>query len=430
MKMSLFKVAVLGLFGLGALIGLFVFATYTSTSNSNSIGSVIIWGTLPRDDVTAALAVITRAQTTLKSVSYIEKNPATLPSELASAIATGAAPDLVFASQEQLLTLARFIAPLPPATLSARTFADTFVKAGEFFAAPQGVGYYGIPLLVDPLVLYSNRSILSSNGIPKPPATWEALIGLVPRVALLTSSRQITRGLIALGAYDNVHNARAIVSSLFLQTGVPISGYSNYGSLVADLGQKGAEPGTAVLGFYTQFSDSSKVSYTWNASLPDSQRAFLAGDLALYLGYASEARFLRSANPNLDFDVAPLPQPATAMLKSAYGLVYAMMIPNGAKNPGGAYQAAALLSNTAGKELAESTGLAPAMLSALATPPPDPTAALAYAEALYTTGWLSPAPRDTDAVFSGMIGGVMSGRTNPKAALSAAESLLGSLLQQ
>ena len=210
---------------------------------------------------------------------------------MSSAIATGAAPDLVLASQEELHTLSRFIAPIrfrrsPCVRSRIRLWKRKYPLSTE------REGYYGIPFLVDPLVLFANRSILSSSGIAKPPATWEALIGLrTERRAPLTPTRQITRGLIALGTYDNVHSARAVLSSLFLQTNIPVSSYVSSGALVADLGGSdasgGAPPGRAVLGFYTQFADPSKVSYTWNASLPDSERMFLTGDLALYLGYVS-----------------------------------------------------------------------------------------------------------------------------------------------
>lgn len=432
MKISLFQGILFGTFGLAALIGLFVFATHTGSSNQNAIGPVVIWGTLPKDDIQAALTAAGQTDATLKNVSYVQKDPATLPADLASAIATGGAPDMVLSSQEELRALGKFIAPVPLTTLSARAFTSAFIEEGGIFTAPAGSGYFGIPFLVDPLVLFVNRSILASSGVAKPPATWEALTGLVPGVTRMTPSRQIVRGLIALGTYNNVHNARGILSALFLQTGVPVSGYTNGGVLSANLGSSGAgSSGQAVLGFYTQFTDPSKVSYTWNASLQDSQQAFLAGDLALYIGYASEARYLRAANPNLDFDVAPLPQPATAALKSTYGLVYAFMIPRGAKNSAGAYQAAVLLTNSAEQTAAASaTGLAPASLNPLSIVPADPVAAVAYAEALYARGWLSPMPADTDTVFSGMIVNVISGRLNLQAALASAESSLSSLLQQ
>lgn len=434
MKISLFQGILFGVFGLAALIGLFVFATYTGKNSSNdTVGTVVLWGTLPSDAMQATLTALVQTNTALRSVSYVQKNAATLPTDLTAAIATGNAPDAILASQEELQPLARFITPIPLATLSASAFTNAFVGEGGIFSAGSA-GYYGVPFLVDPLVLFSNRSILSSSGIARPPATWEALVGLVPTIATLTPSRQITRGLIALGTYGNVHNARGILSALFLQQGVPLSSYAVSGNLAADLGvstASGIAPGPAVLGFYTQFADPSKVSYTWNASLPDSQQAFLAGDLALYLGFASEARYLRAANPNLDFAVSPLPQPATAQLKSAYGLVYAFMFPRGAKNTAGAYQAAVLLVNpTEQIAAASATGLAPATLSELAQAPSDPIAAVAYAEALYTRGWLSPAPAATDSVFSGMITNVISGRSTLETALSSAEQSLTALLQQ
>ncbi|MFZ1074894.1 MAG: extracellular solute-binding protein [Minisyncoccia bacterium] len=434
MKLSIFQIMLFSVFGVAALIGLFVFATHKSTSGTSTVGSVLIWGTLPSTDIQRALVTIGQTEAGLKTVSYVQKNPATLQADLAAAIATGDAPDLVLASQEELRPLEKFISPIPTATLPARAFTNTFIEEGNLFAVPGGAGYYGVPFLVDPLELFSNRSVLSSNGIATPPSTWESLTGLVPSIAVLTSSHQITRGLIALGTYDNVHDARGILSALFLQTSVPVTAYSSGGALSADLGISSNDansPGQAVVGFYTQFADPSKVSYTWNSSLPDSQQAFLNGDLALYIGYASEAQYFAAANPNLDFQVSPLPQPATATGKSTYGLLYAFMIPRGAKNASGAYQAAVLFTNSAEQSAAAgATGLAPATLSQLSTAPSDPTAAVAYTEALYAKGWLSPAPTDIDTVFSGMIGNVISGRLTLQAALANAESALNSLLQQ
>jgi len=436
MKISLFQGVLLGIFGLGAIIGLFVFATYTSSGGSSSaIGSVVIWGTLPADNMNVALTEITKIDASLKGVTYVQKDSATIQSELTSAIAVGSPPDLVLISQEHIIPLAKFLSPIPLSTLSVRTFTSAFTNESQLFTAPNGAGYYGVPFLVDPLVLFTNKTILASDGIATPPSTWEALTGLVPSVAQLSSSQKIIRGLIALGTYTNVHNARAILSALFQQTGVPVSTVSANSLYSVDLGISsggGVPPGQAVLRFYTQFADSSKVSYTWNSSLPDSQSAFLAGDLALYLGFASESRFLRQANPNLDFDMAPLPQPATANLKSTYGLVYAFAIPRGAVNSTGGYEAAVLLSNSTEQAIASAaTGLAPASLAVLGqASPSDPFAAVAYQSALYAQGWLSPSPFDTDKVFSGMITDVNSGRLTLDSALAYAERALAALLQQ
>src|SRR3989338_8263037 len=220
MKISAFQAILYGVFGVSALIGLFVFATFTAKNGANAICPVVIWGTLPKESMEATLIELNKIEVSLKNVSYVEKDPRALPADLAAAIATGGAPDLVLASQENLL------APISLSTLPTSAFVNTFVGEGSLFAIPGGAGYWGIPFLIDPLVLFSNHAILASLGIAKPPDTWEALTGLVPSVATLTSTRQITRGLIALGTYDNVDHARGILPTLFLQIGVPISTYS------------------------------------------------------------------------------------------------------------------------------------------------------------------------------------------------------------
>lgn len=433
MKMTPFKIVLFSVFGLFAFLGLFVFATYSgSNSGAQGVGTVVIWGTLPQNQVTSALSTITLSNQAMKSVSYVQVNESSLVSNLASAIATGNSPDLVLASQEDLHALQKFLFVIPPSQLSQSTFTNSFISEGDLLSAGAS-GYYGVPLLLDPLALYSNNAILSSSGVAKPPATWDALTGLVPNVAQLTSSRQITQGLIALGTYSNVHNARGILSALFLQTGVPISGFSANGVLQADLGQStanGVPPGQAVVRFYTQFADPTKISYTWNASLQDSQQTFLAGNLALYLGYISEAPYLRAANPNLSFSVSTLPQ-TTGSAKVTYGLLYSLMIPRGAKNSNGALSAAIALAQPASQAvLAGTTGLAPASRTALTQVPNDPVAAVAYAEALYAKGWLSPQPVDTDSALSGMISNVISGQMTLDTALSVAARTLTALLQQ
>ena len=92
MKTSPFQIILFTIFGIAALVGLFIFATYSSrNSDSGGIGSVLIWGTLPASGVDAALTEIVKTETTLKNVSYVEKDARTLPSDLAAAIATGVA---------------------------------------------------------------------------------------------------------------------------------------------------------------------------------------------------------------------------------------------------------------------------------------------------------------------------------------------------
>lgn len=432
MKLSTFQLVLLIVFGVAGFLGIFAFATFNSNGTANVVGSVTIWGSIPADEFNAALANITKTDKTLKGVIYKEHDAATIKSDLTSAIATGNAPDLVLITQEDLYSLGSVLTPIPAATLPASSFNKAFVQEAQLFENANGA--YGVPFLVDPLVLYANRDILSSNGVAQPPSTWEAINGLTPKITTLTPAGDVTRSMIALGTYDNVQNARGILSTLFLQLGVPLSVMAQSGLMSASLGnqtaQNGQPPGQAVLSFYTQFADPSKQSYTWNGSLANSQRAFLDGDLALYLGYASEAAYFTQANPNLNFIVAPMPQPQVATTKTTYGLVYAFATPHGAQNAAGGYQAAVLLSNlTQQQAMSQATGLAPASLTALSSLTGNPVLDVAYTSALYAKGWLSPAPSDTDQVFSSMINNVISGRYTLETALSVAEQSISALLR-
>ena len=84
MKISAFQAILYGVFGVSALIGLFVFATYTAKNGANAIGPVVIWGTLPKESMEATLIELNKIEVSLKNVSYVEKDPRALPADLAA----------------------------------------------------------------------------------------------------------------------------------------------------------------------------------------------------------------------------------------------------------------------------------------------------------------------------------------------------------
>jgi len=417
-----FQVAFMGVFGLLALIGLYIFATYdpASTGTAN-VGAVAVWGPFPREVVNPALETLKASDQGYNGVTYTFVRPENFSADLANALAAGQGPDLIILSQEQLVSEMPKLTVLPYSSISKRSFLDSYASEFELYLTDQGT--YGIPLFIDPLVLYYNRSILASAGVALPPTTWEAVTGLV---ASLTqkSGVMVARSTIPLGGYANVTNARAILSALFLQSGTPITERRQEGvrsALVYSASGTGVNPAQSALAFYTQFADPVKSLYTWNGSAPSSRQAFLSGDLAFYPGFASEAASLKAGNPNLDFDMAPLPQPATATAKATYGLAYAFAIPKVAKNPSGAFRTAfALTAPDLLSASATRAAMAPALRGLLATPPADTYSPVFYPQALVAKGWLSPAPAATDGIFAGMILNVTSGRSSVSESLSSA----------
>jgi ABC-type glycerol-3-phosphate transport system substrate-binding protein len=241
----------------------------------------------------------------------------------------------------------------------------------------------------------------------------------------------VTKSAIALGGYENITNARAIISLLLLQSGSTISESSATGvrsTLTKNTSAGGGvSPGQSAITFYTQFADPAKVVYTWNRSLPQARDSFVAGDTTFYIGYASEYALLKASNPNLDFDMAAIPTPQTASTRIDYARVYAFAIPKTAKNAPASYQVAAALANQTSVALAaHALGVSPALRSMVSARTDDANAAVYNPLTLIAKGWLSPAPGVTDRIFADMINNVISGRENVQQALKAADDSLGS----
>lgn len=428
-----FQIVLLAIFGLAALVGLYVFANFGGFgSNKAQVGAVTIWGTLPADAVNAGIEEVTSTQSQYAKVRYVERPAVGFDAALADALASGSGPDLIITSQEMLTNEKAKLQVIPFSSIPQRTYLDSYLPLFELYLATDGT--YGIPLALDPLVLYYNRAILSSAGIASPPSTWEAVSGLAPVITRRTDAGAISRSLISLGEYYNVHNARGILSLLLLQAGSPITKMGEQGlrSTIDDATETafGTTPAASAINFYAQFADPAKTLYSWNRSLPDSRTAFISGDLALYPGYASEQQFLSSANPNLDYDMTPIPVPGTLQNRLTYGIGYAFAIPKASANASGAYLAALALARQGPSEvIAQKLGMAPARRASITVGGDDKYRAVYYPEALVARGWLSPRPEATDSIFSAMIGDIITGRRTLSQAITVASQAITAALQ-
>ncbi len=335
-------------------------------------------------------------------------------------------------TQEQLLSQLNKITLIPFKSIPERTYKDSYVPIFNNFLT--GEGTYGVPFVVDPLVLYYNRTMLESAGIAEPPSTWEAVTGLSALLTRKLPDQTLQKSLVAFGEYENVTNARALVSLLLLQSGAPITTSTNTGVRAAlatapTAGSFGTTPAESALNFYTQFANPTKTVYSWNRSMQPARQAFLAGDVALYPGFASERALLSAGNPNLNFDMSRMPQPETSDKRVTYGLGYVFAIPKASKNTSGAFQTAMAI---AGKDVAPSfasyLGMAPALRGSLKASADDAFGPVFFPEALVASGWLSPAPKTIDTIFSTMIGNITTGRKSVRDALFTADQALDAAL--
>lgn len=423
-----FQLIVLAIFGICIVVGVAVFALVRSSSQVDRV-AVTVWGTLNQATFGELLKATGLDKDESLSITYVEKRPETFDSEFVEALASGSGPDLIFLPHESILKHRNKIFPIPYESFSERTFKDTFIEGSEIYLSDAGV--LALPFSVDPLVLYWNRLIFTNEGVAVPPRFWGEFFALSSRLTIKDASLNIERSAIPFGEFQNITNAKEVLSALIIQAGNPIvvrEGETLHSVLSDNLGQP-ASPGQAAVNFYTEFSNPVKSFYTWNRSLPASQNFFLAGDLAMYIGFASEISALRNKNPNLNFDIAALPQEREAPQKATYGKFVGLAITNNSRQKAGAFKVASVLTGgTAIASYASVSGLPPVRRDLLANRPSDAFMPVLYDSALWARAWLSPDSAETGAIFKEMIESITSGRKPTSQAVQDASIRLQSLL--
>ena len=412
-----FQIILVSLFGALAIGGLIMFATFRGFSGDNDPmrNGVTIWGTLDDRAFTEVLGDISAKDQKWGKVKYYRKDQNTFVTTLVNAIAEGTGPDMIVLPQDLIVLESTKIQPISYAAYSERTFKDSFVDGASVFALPAGI--YGIPFAVDPLMMYWNRNTFSSAGFAYPPRTWEELVSATtPALTLRTDANDIKKSAVAFGEYSNIQNAKAVLLMLLLQAGstlVTITDGTFHVDLNINDGRANVPPADAALRFYTQFSNPTKTTYSWNRAQKNDRDMFLSEDLALYFGFGSEYHALAAGNANINFDVTEVPQVAqNGGTKRGYGTFYAFAIPKSAKNPSGAYEAAQGLALGAYTDsLIRKLGLAPARRDLIAAGNGTASGDVIYRAALVAHAWLDPNPQQSDNIFKDMIEAVTSGRS-------------------
>ena len=430
--MKNFQLIILVVFAAGAVLGILVFSGAIKIGGSAQTATgqtVVLWGTISQQAMASSLDTFNRTNTGKYTLRYVQKDAATFDNDLLEALASGTGPDMFFLPNNLIYHYLNRISLIPYQSFPLASFQTAFVGAGEVFLTSKGI--LALPLFVDPMVMYYNRSILDNNNIVAPPATWDDLDAMVPTLTQKDPNNKITQSTVALGTFTNVTNAKDILANLFMQYGNPIISEKN-GAFYSTLGGATAPTDVSpVLKFYTDFADPLNPVYSWNESLPNSIDAFTSENLAFYFGYASELPSLLNRNPNENFLPAPMPQLKNASSKSTMAQVTGIAISSFSKNPSAAFAVASMLAmGTFPSQLAAALYVAPARRDLLAVKPTDAYFPTFYSSALFAKSWVDPSPTDTDDIFSNMVTNVLSGNMSDTNAVSDASSKLQLLLNQ
>lgn len=425
--MTLFQIILLCAFGAFAIAGILIFAFLVGSGGGGSIGPVTMWGTFSETSVATVIRELAEEDDRLRQITYVEKNPETFSVELTNALASGSGPDLYILRSDQTIIDAAKLTVIAEEQFPREQFKALFVEAAEPFLVEGGS--IAVPLGVDPFVLYWNRDLFANAGLAKPPTYWDELQSVARAITTRSDAGTILKSAVALGEYINVNHAKGILGMLILQAGGPVTTRDNGGNLQPALqartGATGiAQPAQSALTFFISFANPSQEIYSWNRSQGSSRDEFAAGDLALYVGLASEEPIIRRQNPNLNFSVASLPQLRDTERAINSGYSYGFAVPRTAKNPSGALTAAYLLASpAASKALSQAFGIASArrdVLSQEAQGNDD----LFNKMAIITRIWEDPDPVETNEIFRVMIESVTSGAARVGEATQRADAAM------
>jgi len=426
MKTSNFQIGIIVTFLVFLVVAVLIFAGVIPLPSSSKIsdvgGNVIIWGTAPNSTIDPVIQAFNGDNRPLQ-VYYIEKQVSTYANDLIEGFASGTGPDIFMLSNEMLTSFSNKIMPIPYTSYPLRTFQDSFISGTDIFISSQGI--LGIPVAVDPLVLYYNIDAFNSVGISIVPSTWDDFLADSELLTSKDTSFLFKQSGAALGTFNNISNAKEILYAMFMQSGSHIVVKDQAGNLTSDLNQN---IDSKILKFYMQFADSSMVSYSWNSSFNGSLNMFISSDLAQYIGFASELPKIQSSNPNLQFDIAKLPQIQKGR-DSTYGKIYAFAVSKTAKNATGATRAIfGLTTGDYSKNISKGMSATSARKDLLAGKPENSYDPILNSSAFISKSVIEPSSENMNKIFGAMINGIRSGSINFDRSISDLDNQIDLLL--
>ena len=422
MKLRPFELSLIVVFIILAIGALILLSTYKKGAEDPEkgtifIGEVQIWGTLPEEPITLYLSELSTVNKLLAGISYRYISAEDFDAKLTEALADGTGPDMILTSQEHLVEQRKRIQPISYDSFPLRDLQTNYLDGAGILGLSDGI--YGYPFFVDPLMMFWNKDILTNAGFLNPPTTWEELINVqFEKLIEREDDRSISRSVVALGEYDNVRNAFGIISALLLQSGTAgiVESNGEYNVQLENPVTGESQPLRNSLDFYLRFNKPSNALYSWNRSFAEDRTQFISEELVFYFGFGSEGRVIERLNPNLNFDIAEMPQGAAADVKRTYAHIYSLAPLRSADNLPGSFGVISTLGT--GESITKLSALynmAPALRTLAAAGSNDTYGRYSYKSAAVGFGWLNPQIAESNSVFKRVTSDISDNRRSLEA---------------
>ncbi|MDP2638043.1 MAG: sugar ABC transporter substrate-binding protein, partial [Candidatus Levybacteria bacterium] len=225
-------------------------------------------------------------------ITYVKQDRKQYRERVVTRSSNGNGPDVFKFHNSWVPMLSDLLLPLPESVITKEEFAKIYYPVASSDLIKNGV-IYGVPLEVDTLNLYINSDLFKAAGL-NPPTTWIEFRDDARQLTVKDENNNIKTSGVAMGTFDNITHAPDIISMLFAQNGVNLKNISSSPQEVSD-----------ALNFYTSFA--LPQANVWNDTFDESVKVFASGSLAMYFGYSSDFFTIKSINPNLSFNIYPVP---------------------------------------------------------------------------------------------------------------------------
>ncbi len=424
--MSKFQIITLAIFVLCIIGGVAAFALYKGKSSGSTLPAITIWGTFPEATFSQYVSNINQTLAEPISVKYVQENPDTFENDFVNALALGQGPDAIFVPADMILPEENKLTVIPYTALDQRTYMNSYIQEANIYLSQDGI--LAVPFTVDPLVMYWNRDTFNAAGIATYPSYWDELTGtnqtpgLVQKLTTKDGHGNIRKSALAMGDFSTMNNAREVFGTLLLQLGNRVTAIGADGTASSLLGTSPETSSMPALDFFAQFVNPSSPNYSWNAGMSNDKSAFLSGTVATYFGFASEIADIRGKNPNLNFDVAPIPKARTGDTRtSVYGKMYGFSLVRAGANANAAYQVISILTASQYLQALSKTMYLPTVRTdVIAQGSTDPYITIFDQAALNAKTWFDVSPIQSRMIFSSLVQSVVSGQKSSDQAVREA----------
>ena len=211
-KLSTFQMVLFGILVFVIILAVMIFAI-NKQADREKAEPITMWGTISNDTIFLLQNEINDAERDAVNITYTEFTEEEFEEALIEALASGTGPDAVILPDNLLSKHENKLFLIDYEFYPQLQYKENFIEAGEFLLRENGI--LGFPLILDPMVLYWNRTILNNEGISIPPQHWDEFLDVIPELVLKDTSSNITRAAVAMGEFENIRNAKEILISLF-----------------------------------------------------------------------------------------------------------------------------------------------------------------------------------------------------------------------